>query len=70
MASIIRPGDVVRLHAGGSYMTVSKLDRDTASKPMVWCEWFDEGFVPKKARFALSAVEKVPSQKMSLAQTH
>jgi uncharacterized protein YodC (DUF2158 family) len=70
MASIDRPGGVVRLSAGGSYMTVSKLDRDTASNPVVLCKWFIEGSAPKKALFALSAVEKVPSQRMSLAQSH
>jgi len=53
---LFKVGDVVRLKAGGTLMTVSKFFKSPEGREMVQCTWFDR---PKehRAAFVIDSLE-------------
>jgi uncharacterized protein YodC (DUF2158 family) len=55
----LRPGDNVRLRAGGAVMTVERVDR-SVSQPYAECAWMGAHSKMHKAYVKLDALEFVP----------
>lgn len=60
-------GDVVRLKAGGTSMTISKIFKSAEGREMVQCTWFDK---PRghRAAFVIDSLEGAEDSAASIEQ--